>query len=112
MQSTISKSDISNPTITKSVRDFVRDNQIASISNTVRVNVNGYPYVTFINQKNEAENIYFSKNAGQTVREGQEIKKGFFENLCIKTIYNEAGEERLKLSLVGESTRTSIDDVL
>ena len=112
MQTVISKSDISNPTTTQSVKDFVRNNQIASISNNVRVNVNGYPYVTFINKNNEAENIYFSKNAGETVKEGQSIVKGFFNNLCIKTVYNESGEERLKLSLIGESTRTNIDDIL
>ncbi len=77
----------------------------------VRENTNKYPYVTFIDDKNVAENIYFSKNASKLVAEGQVIALGFFTPFMAAETKNEAGEMRWKLISQGESQRAGIEEL-
>lgn len=96
---------------TISVKEFMISAGFVEIVKTVRVNQNGYPYVTFITTSNEAENIYFSRNAAKLVDEGSVIEKGFFNPFRIAEVTNNAGEKRIKLVGMGESLRTSIEDL-
>lgn len=110
MQNTAT-SQVSNPIVTHSVQDWMKSNGFNQVHNRVRVNTNGYPFVTFINTNNEAENIYFSIEAAKAVSANSEIKKGFFANLIIAETTNAAGETRIKLARAGSSSRLEADDL-
>ena len=75
----------------------------------VRVNSNGYPYVTFINSDNVATNIYFTVNASDTVSEGQDLRE-IAHDLQIVFVKNELGEDRIKLSRKSTS-RLTVDNL-
>lgn len=110
---TVAKTQITNPLIVVAVKDFMKQNGFTQVHREVRVNTNGYPYITFINAKNEAENIYFSKGAADMPEAsvGTQIGKGYFDNFNVATTTNEKGEERIKLVRTGSSTRLDIDDL-
>lgn len=112
MTTTISNTEITNPIISIDIKDYVNEHNIVHFSDHVRVNVNGFPFVTFINGNNKPENFYFSKAASEHYGEGQAIVKGFFENLCLRPTVNANGEERLKLSFKGASKRVGASSVL
>ena len=44
-----------------SIREFASSRGITQIIPIVRTNVNGYPYLTMVDSKNVAENVYFPK---------------------------------------------------
>jgi hypothetical protein len=97
------------PTI-MSIADFCKSRNLTEIVPKVRVNANGYPYVTFIDgAKNLAENIYFTKNASDTVEEDMDLRI-IAKDLQIVFVTNSDGEERIKLSRKSTS-RLSIDDL-
>ena len=75
----------------------------------IRVNANGYPYVTFINSDNVATNIYFTVNASDTVSEGQDLRE-IASDLQIVFVKNELGEDRIKLSRKSTS-RLTVDNL-
>ena len=102
---------ITNPLVVLDVKAFMQNNGYISVHNQVRSNQNEYPYVTFINGKNEAENIYFSKEASKLVEKDEQIIKGFFDKFKVATTLNAAGEERIKLVREGASTRATLDDL-
>lgn len=106
----LSKIEVSNPLVTMSVRDFMLDNGL-TVHNEVRVNTNKYPYLTFINEKNEAENIYFSKSASALVTEGQPVVKGFFDNFLMVETTNADGEKRIKIARAGSTSRLAVEDL-
>lgn len=81
---------------TISLKQYCKDKEIIRISN-VRANEKGYPFLTVVNQNNEAENIYFSKAASQRVELHQQPSL-FANQLFIAETKNEQGEDRLKLS--------------
>lgn len=108
---TVAQTQITNPLVTASVKDFMKSNNFTQVHKEVRANTNGYPYITFIDSKNVAENIYFSKGASEQVSEGQEIKKGFFDNFLVATTTNATGEERIKIVRSGDSTRLDVEDL-
>lgn len=93
---------------TSSVQDFMKQQGFVSVVTSVKENANGYPYVTFLNAKNEAENIYFSKTCSNTVAKGQVIAKGFFTPFMIAQVENAAGEKRTKL-VTGQ--RINVEDL-
>lgn len=110
MQNTAT-SQVSNPLVTYSVQDWMKSNGFTQVHNRVRVNTNGYPFVTFITSGNDAENIYFSKEAAKAVSLDSEIKKGFFANLIIAETTNAAGEPRIRIARAGSSSRLEVDDL-
>lgn len=94
--------------VTTTVKEYMTTTGYVSVVPFVRVNTNGYPYITFIDKDNVAENIYFSKNAAMKVAANDKIARGFFEPFCIAITKNAAGEERIKIST---SERLSVEDL-
>jgi len=100
---------VDRPTI-MSIAEFCKSRNLTEIVPRVRVNVNGYPYVTFIDgEKNLAENIYFTQNASDTVEEDMDIRT-IAKDLQIVFVVNSDGEERIKLSRKSTS-RLSVTDL-
>lgn len=97
---------LENNLITYSVQEFAVNNQFISLVPTVRVNENGYPYITFIDVNNKAENIYFSKESSKAVAAGTVVDKQLLTNYQIGITTNAAGEKRTKL--VSNSNRVDI----
>lgn len=97
--------------IRTSVQSYMKAKDFNQVVNHVRQNTNGYSYVTFINTANEAENVYFSKNASAKFAQGDAIVKGFFDNIEVGEYPNAAGELRTKLTLKGESMRVDANDL-
>jgi hypothetical protein len=87
---------ISRPTI-MSVAEFCKSRNLVEIVPQVRMNTSGYPYVTFIDRDNKAENIYFTINASDTVEENMDLKL-IAHDLQIVFVKNADGEDRIKLS--------------
>lgn len=108
MDNSISTQATSNPANTTdtqletmSVKDFMKSNGL-TVVNTVRENTNGYPYLTFINKDNVAENIYFSKSLSDKFSAGQPVIKGFFTGIIMSFVtYEDGREDRWKLSSEG-----------
>ena len=92
------------------IKDFVASKGFATIVPVIRENANGYPFITFIDAKNVAENIYFSKTSSAFLAAGQLIDKGFINQYQIGTTVNANGETRTKL--VSNSNRVSLADLL
>jgi adenylylsulfate kinase-like enzyme len=95
---------------TSTVAELFSSKGIISIVPRIRENSNQYPYVTLINGDNEAENVYFSKEASKLVAAGEPILKGFFDKYQVGYVTNELGEERIKF--ISNSARVSIADIL
>lgn len=93
-----------------SIKSFCQEKGFVSLASVVRENTNRYPFVTFINEDNKAENIYFSKNASVHVTAGTPVTAELLKAHQIAYVTNEAGEERIKL--VSNSERVSIADLL
>lgn len=108
---TTATTQITNPLVTLSVQDFMKANNFTQVHNEVRENTNKYPYVTFINNKNEAENIYFSKGAAESVKAGDAIAKGFFAPFIIVEATNAQDEKRIKIARAGDSNRMEAADL-
>ena len=96
------------PLVTQPVQAFMKANGFTTIVPAVRANSNGYHYVTFINDQNVSENVYFSKGASATVVEGQVIAKGFFDQFEAAETVNLDGELRNKLVT---KRRASLDEL-
>ncbi len=79
------------------VKEWCAQQKMTQFYPKVRVNTNKYPYVTFFNEGNIAENIYFSKNAASVYPEGAEITLDMLKQLQIGVVTNENGEQRTKL---------------
>ena len=94
---------------TTSVKDFMLGNGFTQVCKQVRVNTNGYPFVTFMDATNTAHNIYFSKKAASSFEEGAAIEKGFFDNLLIAFTTNAEGEGRIRLCMKGEGNSQRLD---
>ena len=95
---------------TLSIKEFAQANNITSYALTVRSNMNGYLFVTFISATNEATNIYFSKAMSEKITAGDDVKVLLKEHACsIVETTNADGETRLKLC--GNSERGNIEDL-
>jgi D-serine dehydratase len=92
---------------TFSVKDFTVSQDITQVVKKIRKNANGYPYVTFVDTQNVAQNIYFSKRAAAKLDESAEVDMAFLSQYVIAMATNEEGEERVKLA-TGDSLRTDL----
>ena len=92
-----------------SVKDFAAKHKFIQMAPAVRVNENGYPFITFIDIDNKAENVYFSKAAAEAVTGGTVIDKALMAKHQIAITKNQAGEERIKL--ISNSGRVNIADM-
>lgn len=82
------------------------------IVKVVRENTNGYPFLTFIDAANEAENVYFSKKAAERVSAGVVVDAQFFSRNEFKfaETTNNQGESRWKIVGKGDSMRLDLDE--
>jgi hypothetical protein len=92
----------------KTFAEFCKTNGITAINNNVRVNTNGYPFITVL-RGSDAENIYFSKNASSEVAEGSDVPS-IAKSLYIVETVNAVGEPRIKLSF-NKGNYTNIADL-
>ena len=102
--------DLKPALVTESVKDFAKKRNFVSIVPTVRANENGYPYITFIDGDNKAENVYFSRAASAAVPAGTVVDKALLEKYQIGYTKNAAGEERVKL--ISNSERVDLSTLL
>ena len=97
---------------TSSIQDFMSANKFVSVVKTVRENKNKYPYITFVNGANVAQNVYFSKNAAATVKTGATIERGFFAPfIATEVTYDDGRPTQWKISTKGESLRATMEDL-
>ncbi len=89
--------NISNLLTFKTIKQFVKDRNFVQINSKIRANKNGRLFITFIDDKNIAENIYFDANSSVYYTEGQPIEKGFFSDLRISYFTNASGDVRVKI---------------
>jgi hypothetical protein len=94
----------------ETIKDFAQSGGFVQIAKNVRENVNGYLFITFINAKNEAENIYFSKASSEKHSAGEEVTKEMLSGMSIAHTQNADGEARVKL--IGNSERTELSSLL
>lgn len=79
------------------IKDYCKSKGFKQIAPTVRVNTNGYPFITFIDAINVAENIYFSRNAANDNPAGKTVTKDMLTTYQIGIIENANKEVRIKL---------------
>lgn len=96
----------------ESVASFCKANGVTAIG-PVRINVNGYPFVTMLSGAFEggAQNMYFSKAQAANVKLDQEPSELGLKDLSIAHASNDAGELRLKITSKGESNYTDIENL-
>ena len=92
------------------LRDFVKTNGFTEVVPAVRLNTNGYSFITFVNAKNEAENVYFGSSISDSFSEDQILTKEDFKGLQIFEYENAEGEPRRRLVQKG-GNRISVDDL-
>lgn len=92
------------------IKQFAQEKDFKQIVPTVRANTNNYPYLTFIDSKNVAENVYFSKAGSKLVTEGMPVTKEVLAQFQVAETTNEAGEKRMKL--ISNSERVELGDLL
>lgn len=93
--------------IVESVKAFCIAQGFKQVTPKVRVNQNGYPFVTFIKSNNEAENIYFSKKAAETVALDTPVSPAMLMQYQIAVTKNAEGEDRVKL--ISNSERVELN---
>ena len=97
---------------TLTIKEFVQENNFTSYVKTVRTNTNGYCFVTFINEANEATNVYLSRKLGEEISAGDSVVEMFKAHECaVFEVVNADGETRIKLGSRSESLRGSIEDL-
>ena len=94
----------------ESIKDFAKSKGFMQLAPAVRINTNGYPFITFIDSNNVAENIYFSKSAAEQVAEGTPVDKSLLARHQIGITTNAEGEERIKL--ISNSERVDLFSLL
>ena len=98
------------PMIITTIKEFVTFKGFKQLSPKVRTNTNGYPFITFIDATNKAENVYFSKSASKLVSDDLVITKELLSTLSIGYTTNEKGEARIKL--ISNSERLELSSLL
>ena len=98
--------------VSRSVVKFMQENEFAQIVPQIRVNSSGYPFMTFVSQDNEAENIYFSQKAAELVDEDTAINREFIHSMIVCDTKNANGDERPKLAFAASGNRMDLSDLL
>lgn len=97
---------------TLTIKEFAQENNFVSYNKTVRANANGYCFVTFMNEANEATNVYLSRKLGEEISAGDSVIEMFKEHQCaVFQTVNADGEARIKLGSRSESLRGNIEDL-
>ena len=93
---------------------FCTEEEIVNIVPTVRVNENGYKFLTFVREidgENKSENIYMSKATAEQFEVGQDFSKEELKKFSVCHTTNANGEPRTKLT-VGATTWVAVADLL
>jgi hypothetical protein len=91
----------------QTLKDFCKANSVKMISNVKLSAQNKVPYSTFVFE-DTTENIYFSKNASELIKEGDSPKA--FRDLYINLVeYTDGRASRLKI--VSASDYVNVDDL-
>ena len=81
-----------------SFEEWCKAEGVTAVHPKVRTNMNGYPFMTVL-RGSDAENIYFSKTAGEDLVEDEIIPNP--KGLRVAETVNADGEMRLKLTWGG-----------
>ncbi len=92
----------------QTIPEFAKEHGFIQVVDEIRLNTNGYPYVTFINKDNEAENVYLSKAAGEKVHEGEQVTP-LLKQWQVGHTENADGEPRVKL--ISNSDRVDLSSI-
>ncbi len=79
------------------IKDYCKSKGFTQIAPAIRTNTNGYPFITFIDANNIAENIYFSKNASKSIGAGIPVTKDMLKIYQVGITENANKEARVKL---------------
>lgn len=93
-----------------SVKDFCSDHGITTVTK-VRVNTNGYPFITFINESSEAENIYFSKSLAEELNLQEGDAPSVLKGKRIVELEYDNNEVRFKIAKPGSDEYVSVSDL-
>jgi len=93
----------------QTIKDFCKSKGFTQVAPSVRENTNKYPFITFIDKDNKAENIYFSKAGAKQVAVGTPVDKALLTTFQIGYATNEQGEVRIKL--ISNSERLELADL-
>lgn len=102
---------ITNPTLnSETAKNFITSRNL-QVHPEVRANKNGYPYVTFIDENNDAYNIYFSKSSASEFKAGDKIVRGFFDKISfVEVTYDDERENQWKMT-TNSGNRLNSDDL-
>lgn len=97
-----------------SMRELVKRGVVRNLS-VLRENTNGYPFITLLNKKGEAQNIYFGQKSAVLIKDNFEVGQSVVAALKDATVIkstNAEGETRYKLSLPNPTSKYSTDTEL
>lgn len=92
---------------TKKISEFCKERGFVQAGKSIRANVNGYLFITFITAENEAENVYFSKAGSEKYEDGTPVTMDLLKSLQVAEVENASGEKRIKL--ITNSERLDLD---
>lgn len=92
---------------TLSLKEFMAEKGFTQVIPVVRKNSNSYPFLTFTNAKNEAENVYFSKSMSA---DAGKVDIEFLRSLKACETANAEGDLRWKLT-DSAGTRVELADL-
>lgn len=98
---------------TISLRKLVQDRHVQNIS-TLRVNTNGYPFVTLLGKNSSSTNLYFGKKSAQIITDNAEEGDSIIamlKNANVVRTENEGGEVRYKLSISEGSNYANVSEM-
>lgn len=100
-----------NAVDSQAIAEYCRKNGYNLVHPKVRVNKNGYPYVTFMDKGDtkNVENIYLTKKTAKNFSEGDDV---VLKGMVIFFTKNDAGDDRVKLGYEGEGSYVSLDSLL
>ena len=97
------------------IREFCQKMGFTAFSRNVSVNVNGYPFITFLSRvgdKSVAQNVYFSKRAAELVDEGSAVDRSLFDQLNAREIeYTDGRPSQWKLCSLNGDRYASVDEL-
>jgi len=97
--------------VSRSVIEFMGEQEFEQVVPTIRVNSSGYPFMTFITADNEAENIYFSQKAAEKVDDETIVDREFIHSMIVCDTKNANGDERPKLAFASSGNRLNLSDL-
>jgi hypothetical protein len=95
-----------------SLSNFVEKYNFTEIVPEIRKNSNGYPFVTFLNSKNVATNVYFGSSISDSYSEGTKITSEMLKGLQAYEYLREDGGLGLRLVSKNAGNRVSISSLL